>query len=225
MLPREVDNASDVVQCELDRTVLALGPVARPAQISMPSFSALVLAAGQSTRMGRDKALLEVNGIPMWQRQRDVLANAGAAEIFLSARPDQAWTRTAKGFTAVLHDAMPGCGPLVGLTAGLERSTDPLLAVVAIDLPEITSEWFRTLLGEAKVGCGIVPRRGEIYEPLAAIYPREIMWLAWEGLVRAEYSLQKFVAAGVAKGLLREHVLTTEELPLLANWNREAERS
>ena len=42
----------------------------------MPTFSAIVLAAGRSTRMGRDKALLEVEGVPLWQRQRQVLVAA-----------------------------------------------------------------------------------------------------------------------------------------------------
>lgn len=190
----------------------------------MPSFSAIVLAAGLSQRMGRDKALLEVDGIPLWQRQRDVLAKAGAAEILLSARPDQTWTRGAQGFAAVVHDAMPGCGPMVGLTAGLERAAHPFLAVLAIDLPDMTPEWFRLLLDECTTGCGVVGRRGEMFEPLAAIYPREIMWLAWESLVRAEYSLQKLVAFGVAKGLLREHAITADELVLFANWNRATDR-
>ena len=57
----------------------------------MESFSAVLLAAGRSTRMGIDKALIEVSGRPLWSRQRDVLADAGAAEIFLSARPEQRW--------------------------------------------------------------------------------------------------------------------------------------
>jgi molybdopterin-guanine dinucleotide biosynthesis protein A len=190
----------------------------------MPSFSAIVLAAGRSTRMGRDKALLEAEGIPLWQRQRDALAKAGAAEILLSARPDQSWARGVQGFAAVVHDAMPGCGPIVGITAGLERASQPFLAVLAIDLPEMTPEWFRALLAQCTTGCGVIGRRGEIFEPLAAIYPREIMWLAWEALVRAEYSLQKLAAGGVTKGLLREHKITAEELPLLANWNRATDR-
>src|SRR5687768_13384498 len=97
--------------------------------------------------MGREKALLEVEGTPLWQRQREVLANAGAAEIFLSARPDQAWSRTTKGFDAVIHDAMPGCGPMVGITAAIERSRYSLVAVLAVDLPVMTPTWFQSLSG------------------------------------------------------------------------------
>ena len=191
----------------------------------MPSFSAIVLAAGRSSRMGRDKALLEVNGVPLWQRQRDVLAHAGAAEIFLSARPDQRWARDAKGFSAVIHDAMPGCGPIVGLTAGIERAAHPFVAVVAIDLPAITSAWFMSLRDDCTTGCGVVGRQSDRFEPLAAIYPREFMWMAWEALARGEYSLQRLVTNASAQGLLRVREITPAEMPLLANWNREEDRN
>ena len=48
--------------------------------------------------MGRDKALLACDGAPLWRRQRDLLAQAGAAEILLSARPEQTWAAGAAGF-------------------------------------------------------------------------------------------------------------------------------
>ena len=138
------------------------------------AFSAVLLAAGRSTRMGRDKALLEFAGTPLWQHQRDTLARAGAAEILLSARPEQAWAQSAAArFAAVLHDAQPDCGPLIGLTAGLERSTHPHLAVLAIDLPRVTAEWFTARRDECTADVGVVGRRGMFFEPLAAIYPRD----------------------------------------------------
>jgi molybdopterin-guanine dinucleotide biosynthesis protein A len=175
--------------------------------------------------MGRDKALLDVNGAPLWRRQRDVLAAAGAAEIFLSARSDQPWVRDARSaFTAVVHDTMSGCGPMVGVTAGLERATHPWLAVLAIDLPRMTSEWFRQLREQTTPGVGAVGRRGEFFEPLAAIYPREFRWLAWEALVKREFSMQRLVAAAVTQGLLKVREIETREIPLFTNWNREADR-
>jgi molybdopterin-guanine dinucleotide biosynthesis protein A len=186
----------------------------------MLDFSAIVLAAGRSTRMGRDKALLEVDGVTLWQRQRDVLATAGATEIFLSARPDQTWTRHVSGFSAVLHDALPECGPLVGITAGIERASQPMLAVLAIDLPAMDVAWFRTLVDQASSGIGVVGRRGDFFEPLAAIYPREFMWSAWEALAKGEYALQPLIARAVNDGLLHERVIETGDEARFVNWNR-----
>lgn len=171
--------------------------------------------------MGRDKALLTLNGVPLWQRQRDVLAAAGAAELFLSARPDQTWVRGASGFAAVLHDAQPECGPLVGITAALERSTRGHVAVLAIDLPAMTADWFAGLAAECAAGIGVVGRRGGFFEPLAAIYPRELSGLAGAAVAHSEFSMQRLIERGVAQGLLRVREIGGGEAPWFANWNRE----
>jgi len=188
----------------------------------IPIYSAIVLAAGRSTRMGRDKALLEIEGVPLWQRQRDVLVAAGFAEVFLSARPEQSWTRRATGFAGVVHDAMPECGPLVGATAGLERANHPWLAVLAIDLPAMVPGWFRALRADCAPGVGVIGCRDGFFEPLAAIYPREFKWLAWEALARGEYAFQRLAAHAVNQGLLRVREIRPEEAGWFANWNAPA---
>lgn len=182
-------------------------------------FSAVVLAAGRSTRMGRDKALVEVDGVPLWQRQREVLAAAGAAEILLSARPEQTWTRRAAGFAAVVHDAMPDCGPLVGATAALERATHPWLAVLAIDLPALPAAWFVASLAQCAPGVGVIGRLDGRFEPLAAIYPCAFKWLAWESLARGDYAFQAVAGRAVTEGLLRVREIDAAAAAWFANWN------
>lgn len=188
-----------------------------------PRFSAVILAAGHSTRMGSDKALLTADdGLPLWQRQRDVLAAAGAAEIFLSVRPEQTWARRASGITALLFDAVPGGGPLIGLTAGLERAAHPLVAVIAVDLPRITAGWFANLLAHCSPGVGAVGRRGGLFEPLAALYPREIMPLAWAAIASGSFALQPLLNAAVAQELMRTHEIGDRTAAAFENWNRPA---
>ena len=210
-------------------------------------FSAVLLAAGRSTRMGRDKAMLECERdgadsaapdrerVPLWQRQRDVLAHAGAAEIFLSAREEQVWAARAVGdgkFAAVVRDAVPGCGPLAGIAAALACASHPHVAVLAIDLPRMNAEWFATLRAECAPGVGCVGRRqasgggkdgeGIFFEPLAAIYPRELLPLAAAALARGEFSLQRLLAAAVAQGLMRVHEIGADEGARFENWNAPA---
>lgn len=199
------------------------------AAASLPAFmstslSAIVLAAGRSTRMGRDKAMIEVDGVPLWRRQCDVLKAAGATESFISARPEQSWVRDARAIATVVYDALPDCGPLVGITAGLERAAQPALAVLAVDLPQMSASWFTALVQAASPGVGVVGQRGDFFEPLAAIYPREFKWLAWEALARGEYALQPLVARAVSAGVLRVHAITAEEAPWFTNWNRVEDR-
>jgi len=182
-------------------------------------ISAVLLAAGQSSRMGRDKALLETEGRALWERQRDVLVQIGAVEIFLSARPEQTWAKPARGFAAILHDANPLCGPLSGITAALERSSTSHLAVLAIDLPRMTAEWFGTLLEQCSAGVGAVGRGKEFFEPLAAIYPREFLPLAWEAMAGARYGLQPLLAQAIEQRLIKSVELGELETLWFENWN------
>ena len=190
---------------------------------AMPPLSAVLLAAGRSARMGRDKALLAADdGAPLWRRQLAVLAAAGATEIFLSARAEQAWAREAAAageFARVVTDPVADAGPLAGIVAALEAATAPRLAVLAIDLPRMEAAWLRGLATHCAPGVGAVGRRGDFFEPLAAFYPREILPLARAALARGEFSLQRLLGAGVAKGLMRAVSISADEAGLFRNWN------
>lgn len=182
----------------------------------------MLLAAGRSTRMGREKALLEWEGVPLWRRQRDVLAGAGAAEIFLSVRPEQAWAAQTAGFAAHVYDGLATGGPIVGLTAALERAAHPHVAVLAIDLPRMPAAWLAALLAACAPGVGCVGRHagpGGFFEPLAAVYPRELKWRAWEALARGEFSLQRLLGAAVAQGAMRVREIGADEAGHFENWN------
>jgi molybdopterin-guanine dinucleotide biosynthesis protein A len=122
----------------------------------------------------------------------------------------------------VVHDALPDCGPLVGATAGLERANHPWLAVLAIDLGAMTPAWFHGLRADCAPGVGVIGRRDGFFEPLAAIYPREFKWLAWEALARGEYAFQRLAARAVQEGVLRVREIRAEEAEWFANWNEPA---
>lgn len=170
--------------------------------------------------MGRDKALLAIDGTTLWRRQRAVLMTAGAAEIFLSARADQSWVQeAATEFARVVTDPVPDAGPLAGIVAALEPAAAPHLAVLAIDLPRMEAAWFGELAARCAPGVGAVGRRGEFFEPLAAIYPREILRFARAALARREFSLQRLLATATEAGLMRVVEISAGDAPLFQNWN------
>jgi molybdopterin-guanine dinucleotide biosynthesis protein A len=179
-----------------------------------PTFSGVLLAAGRSERMGRDKALLACEGEPLWRRQWRLLEQAGAGEIFLSARSDQTWVPKN---VVTLTDAVTGAGPLAGITAALARCRTTHLIVLAVDLPQMTSMWFRQLAADCVPGRGAVGRRGKFFEPLAAIYPCELRGAAEAALSRGDYALQAFIAAAGERFQIRE--ITDTEAPWFENWN------
>jgi molybdopterin-guanine dinucleotide biosynthesis protein A len=191
---------------------------------SAQMFSAVLLAAGQSRRMGTDKALLPAgDGRALWERQIAVLKQAGAGEIFISARAEQVWVPTT---ISVVRDAVLEAGPLAGIVAALERSTHSHLAVLAVDLPAMQAEWFEKLLQRFEAKMGAVGKNtqehGGYFEPLAAVYPREILPLAKAALVAGDLSLQRLIMTAVARGLMAVHEISAKELPWFTNWNEPA---
>ncbi len=180
----------------------------------LPSFSAVLLAGGKSSRMGRDKAFLEIDGVPLWRRQIETLRALSPAEVFISGPAREEW----RGF-AVVADEIPEAGPLAGIAASLRRCAASHLAVLAVDLPRMTPDFLRSLLALCAPMGGVVAMADSFYEPLAAVYPEAFLPLADAYLARGELSLQRVVASAVATGMLRERPLTPDEQSLFLNVN------
>src|SRR4029077_6356309 len=82
------------------------------------NITAVLLAGGESRRMGKDKATMMFRGKPLWQIQLDLLRKLGPAEILISARSDPPWRPKELVFVA---DDAPSRGPLSGLAAALAK--------------------------------------------------------------------------------------------------------
>src|SRR5438477_7680994 len=64
------------------------------------NISAVLLAGGESRRMGRDKATLLFRGRPLWEIQFDLLRTLQPEEIFVSARTDPPWRPSGMQFVS-----------------------------------------------------------------------------------------------------------------------------
>ena len=97
----------------------------------------VVLAGGRSRRMGRDKALLLLDGVPLYVRSARLLLEAGCSGVAvigrdeLPAQPevDEQWS-----------DLHGGEGPVDGLITALTSSRGEIVTVLAVDLPDVPSE-------------------------------------------------------------------------------------
>lgn len=163
-----------------------------------------VLAGGDSRRMGQSKAELEWNGEPLWRRQFGLLREAGAKPIALVRRPDQ----PDLGAPLCWRDTRAGLGPMAGLEAALAEAgrrpaPSPWLAVIAVDMPRLTADWFRTLRAACAPGCGALGRHAEAGEPLAAIYPLEALPEVSRRLDAGLTSLQRLAEALAQLGRMR----------------------
>lgn len=107
----------------------------------------VVLAGGCSSRMGRDKALLDWHGRPLLDRQLDALRASGVDDVQVSGqRP--AW----RGIV----DTQPGLGPLGGI-AGIAAAVagEAELVVIPVDMPLLEATLLRRLRTEQPQARGL----------------------------------------------------------------------
>ena len=180
------------------------------------TLSAVLLAGGKSTRMGRDKAMLQFRGRPLWETQLDLLRKIEPQEIFVSARTDPPWRPIDVEFVL---DVPPSRGPLSGIAAALAQTKSDHLVALAIDMPFMTPEYLRQLLDNLQVGYGIVPMIDDCAEPLAAVYPRAAAVDFGQALCGKNFSLQPLVARLIAANKVRPIPVSDEKRPLFRNLN------
>ncbi len=135
--------------------------------------TAVVLAGGRSTRLGRDKAMLEFGGRPLLARVVDTASSLCDEVIVAGAwrRPEQ-WT----GIDAVWVDDAAGiAGPLAGLRSGIKASTRPLCLAVACDMPFLSGPLLEHLIESIGDSDACVPRVNSTVQPLHAVYSTRIL--------------------------------------------------
>jgi len=185
----------------------------------MNTVTAALLAGGKSTRMGRDKCLVEIDGIPLWQRQLDLLATL-SDDVVVVAPTAPAWCPPTVRWIA---DAAADHGPLGGLAAALDAATHERVLVLAIDLPGMTLDYLRRLLAQADSAVGVVPLIDDLFQPLSAVYPRASRTAATARLPESDKSLQRLVRELVSAGQMHGIPVEPRDLPCFRNLNSPAD--
>jgi molybdopterin-guanine dinucleotide biosynthesis protein A len=114
-----------------------------------------VLAGGQSSRMGRNKALLPFAGRPLIAHAVSILGEAGLpawiASAAQSARSGPAAHTALAAFAPVVDDSEPGLGPLAGICAALVSSSARFAIFLPVDLPLLPPSLIVYLLHHARI--------------------------------------------------------------------------
>ncbi len=106
----------------------------------------LILAGGQSSRMGQDKARLQWQGVPLYRHMENILIKAGIHQTIISSN-------VLRG-SHVIVDEVPGKGPLSGIHAVLNAIPDgSYLLVVPVDMPLLPSTALQQLMREQRTCC------------------------------------------------------------------------
>jgi molybdopterin-guanine dinucleotide biosynthesis protein A len=131
-------------------------------------ITVVIQAGGESRRMGRDKALVPFLGYPLIER---VLARVRPlADELLITTNHPAEFRFLK--VPLITDRIPNRGALGGLFTALSTARNPLVAVVACDMPFVNPEILvaaSDLLHKNKIDA-VIPKTAQGAEPFHAVY-------------------------------------------------------
>ncbi|MFV1988951.1 MAG: molybdenum cofactor guanylyltransferase [Gemmatimonadota bacterium] len=162
------------------------------------SRSALLLAGGASSRLGRDKALVEIGGRTVLSLVASAARSAlssDAPDILLSVRDAASFAGALQvdpddilAGVRLVFDEVPDRGPVAGFAAGLAAATGEIVAVVAADLPFVTGDLLAgllTLLEEDPDVDAVVPTVGGRDQTLCAAFRSRVAGVAADLLDRA----------------------------------------
>ena len=144
--------------------------------MSPADLTLIVAAGGRSTRMGRDKRFLPLDGEALLARTLRKGRMAGFSSIVLAAEGERSdLTTLAEEHGAYLvTDDIPAQGPAAAIDAGLAAAKTEWALVLSADMPFYDFELVRTLLlyanGDTQV---ILPTLSGYWQPLAALYRRD----------------------------------------------------
>ncbi|MCK4852656.1 MAG: molybdenum cofactor guanylyltransferase [Bacteroidales bacterium] len=134
-------------------------------------YTGILLAGGQSSRMGKEKGLIFWKGKTFAQHAIDILSPL-CTDFIISTNTNQ---YDSLGFP-VVGDVYSDSGPMGGILSALKISNTEKNLVIPSDTPFVSTEIYRYLISHAGSFDAIVPIDHEsFYQPLCAIYSRSIL--------------------------------------------------
>lgn len=136
----------------------------------MIDLAAIVLAGGKSSRMGRDKALIELDGVPLLKR-----ICAAAKQCTDSIYVVTSWSdryRSIVSDVTWIEESSPR-SPIIGFAEAFEQISADWVLLLACDLPNLNGEtlqdWMQQLDVESET-IAVVPKSTKGWEPLCGFY-------------------------------------------------------
>jgi molybdenum cofactor guanylyltransferase len=141
-------------------------------QMFDPVISTIVLAGGFSTRMGQDKALLEIQGVPLLRRITDLALAVSRKVLVVTAWPERYQAAVAPDCQFVTD--RDSAGPLVGFAQGLTVVERDWVLLLSCDLPNLDQAtiagWINDLATVPAGAVAYLPQGEKGWEPLCGFY-------------------------------------------------------
>jgi molybdopterin-guanine dinucleotide biosynthesis protein A len=153
------------------------------------NITGVILAGGKSSRMGTNKALVEVAGEKLIDRTLGLLKGVFSDTILVTNTPADFFDRDAR----IVTDVIPEKGPLGGIFTGLFFAGTEHIFVTACDLPFLSPSFIRCMARQAGNFDVVIPRTPSGLEPLHAIYSKKCRPEIERRLLRNECKVTGFL--------------------------------
>jgi molybdopterin-guanine dinucleotide biosynthesis protein A len=137
-------------------------------------MTAIILAGGKSSRLGRSKALQVIYGKNLIQWVIDRLATL-STEIIIATAHGEAIPCSSAIKTKTVADIYPGKGPFAGIYSGLMASSSSRAIVVGCDTPFLSVSLLEYMTRICSIFDVVVPRIKNKLEPLCAVYSKNCL--------------------------------------------------
>ena len=183
-------------------------------------ITGIVLAGGKSSRFGRNKALVEIDGIRLIERVIGVVEPLFENLLVITNAPqDYAYLNL-----PMVEDLIKGLGPLGGIFTGLKTISDEAGFFVACDMPFLNAGLIRHMAHLAEDFDVVVPKLDWKIEPLHAIYSKSCIPAIEELIDNRDYQIFNFFKKVHVRYLSEREIREFDpELKFLLNINRPEE--
>lgn len=132
------------------------------------NVTGVILAGGKSSRLGRNKSFIKIDGIALIERVVTAISSVFEHRLLITNTPEE----YAHLGLPMVQDLIKGIGPLGGVYTGLSTISDDAGFFVACDMPYLSPALVRHI-AELRSGYdAVVPRIGSMVEPLHSLYAR-----------------------------------------------------
>lgn len=151
--------------------------------------TAIILAGGKSSRMGSDKGLLPLHGLPLIQYSINACAGITGNIIIITSNAEYGRF----GYPLV-KDNFAGNGPMGGLEAALAVSDTEINLICPCDMPGIQTDTLKILLGAGRQHQTVVARdrTGKLF-PVLGVYRRSALPVIRELIQLEDYRLTRLL--------------------------------
>lgn len=140
--------------------------------------------------MDINKALAEVSGTKLIDGVTTRLRSVFGEIIIVTNQPELYSSYHESG-VVVTTDIIPSRGPLSGIHAGLERCAGAGIVAVACDMPFLSVGLIEFMITRAEGKDAVVPRIGEYYQPLCALYRRTCLPVLEQALLLGQRKISE----------------------------------